>query len=74
MLSDTFIHEFHDIDDGREKKTSEQVKEFVDQLEPIFIFCIIWSLCCTVNAASRKMYTTILFKTFNLLIIHFIQV
>ena len=64
-LLDTFINEYHEKDDGREKKTPEQVKEFIDKLEPIFLFCLIWSLCCTVNAASRRMFDAFLRQEFK---------
>jgi dynein heavy chain len=53
-LLDTFLAEYHEVDDGREKKTPEQVDAFYLQIEPVFIFCLIWSMCCTVNRASRK--------------------
>jgi dynein heavy chain len=59
-LLDTFLAEYHEKDDGREKKTPEQITEFMGKLEPIFLFCLIWSLCCTVNAQSRKMFNTFL--------------
>ena len=59
-LIDTFLAEYKEIDDGREKKTPEQIEEFLVKLEPIFIFCAIWTLCCTVNAASRKLFDVFL--------------
>eukprot|EP01033_Poteriospumella_lacustris_P000280 gene286-182_t len=52
-LMDTFLAEYQERDDGREKKSPEQIQEFVPKLEPIFYFCLIWSMCCTVNATSR---------------------
>lgn len=55
-LLDTFFEEYRDFDDGREKKTPEEVAAFVDKLEPMFIFCMVWSMCCTVNAPSRKLF------------------
>lgn len=55
-LLDCFLQEYHDRDDGKEKKTSEQVTEFVSmKLESVFMFSLVWSLCCTVNNTSRKM-------------------
>ena len=59
-LMDTFFAEFRDFDDGREKKTPEEIASFVDKLEPVFLFCMIWSMCCTVNAPSRKMFDAFL--------------
>jgi len=59
-LMDTFFEEYRDFDDGREKKTPEEIAAFVDKLEPVFIFCMIWSMCCTVNAPSRKMFDAFL--------------
>ena len=46
-LMDTFFAEFCDFDDGREKKTPEEIASFIDKLEPVFLFCMIWSMCCT---------------------------
>jgi dynein heavy chain len=54
-LLDTYINDYRDKDDGTDKKTPEQAKQFVDMIESIFIFCMIWSCCCTVNSASRKL-------------------
>eukprot|EP01038_Epipyxis_sp_PR26KG_P005424 gene5424-7514_t len=59
-LLDTYLNEYHDVDDGRDKKTPEQVEEFILKLESIFIFCVIWSMCCTVNTKSRKIFDTFL--------------
>ena len=59
-LLDTFIAPFYDLDDGREKATVEQVDFFRDQIESIFIFCLIWSMCCTVNNSSRKAFDAFL--------------
>jgi len=59
-LLDTFLADFHEVDDGREKKTAEQIDAFQRQLEPVFIFCLIWSLCCTVGRASRKAFNDFL--------------
>jgi dynein heavy chain len=54
-LLDTFINLYIDIDDGSEKKTKEEINDFVDQIEPVFMFCFTWSVCCTVSAPYRKM-------------------
>jgi dynein heavy chain, axonemal len=59
-LLDTFLSEYEEKDDGREKKSTEQIAEFIVKLEPIFIFCLIWSMCCTVNASSRKAFDAFL--------------
>ena len=59
-MMDTFFMDYHDKDDGSDKKSEEQVKAFLDKLEPVFLFCVIWSLCCTVNATSRKMWNVFL--------------
>lgn len=59
-LMDTFLAEYHDRDDGSDKKTPEQIAAFVNMIEPIFMFGIIWSMCCTVNAQSRKMMDSFL--------------
>ncbi|RYG69725.1 hypothetical protein EON64_02000, partial [archaeon] len=59
-LIDTFLGEYEEHDDGKEKKSPEQVAEFVMKLEPVFLFCLIWSMCCTVNASSRKAFDAFL--------------
>jgi dynein heavy chain, axonemal len=59
-MMDTFFAEYFELDDGREKKSAEQVQAFVAQIEPIFIFCLIWSMCCTVNKANRKAFDSFL--------------
>lgn len=59
-LMDTFLNEYHDRDDGSDKKTPEQINLMYNMLEPIFIFCLVWSMCCTVNANSRKMFDAFL--------------
>jgi len=55
-LLDTFMGEYRERDDGSEKKSPEEINAFSQRVENIFIFCSIWSMCCTVNAASRKMF------------------
>lgn len=52
-LLDTFFNEYHEQDDGREKKSMEQIVDFMAKIEPIFYFSLIWSMCCTVNNHSR---------------------
>jgi dynein heavy chain len=64
-LLDTFFVEFKDKDDGTEKKTPEEVASFVDKLEGVFMFSLIWSMCCTVNAQSRKMFDAFLRAEMN---------
>jgi dynein heavy chain len=59
-MLDTFLAEYYEVDDGREKKSPEQVDAFRAQLEAVFIFCLIWSMCCTVNRASRKAFDAFL--------------
>ena len=54
-LMDTFLIEYKDRDDGSDKKSPEQIAEFKEKLESIFIFCIIWSMGCTVSTQNRKM-------------------
>lgn len=54
-LIDTFFVDYQDSDDGREAKTPEEINEFIAQIEPVFVFCMIWSLCCTVSTTSRKL-------------------
>jgi dynein heavy chain len=54
-LMDTFFVEYKDRDDGSDKKSPEQIIEFKEKLESIFIFCIIWSMGCTVSTQNRKM-------------------
>lgn len=53
-LLDTFFYDYHERDDGKDKKSPEQIHAFVSNLESIFLFCCIWSICCTVNTSSRK--------------------
>jgi dynein heavy chain len=55
-LLDTFFSDYYERDDGHDKKTPEEIHDFLEKLEPIFLFCLIWSMCGTVNAASRKMF------------------
>ena len=41
-LLDTFFSDYREKDDGTEKKSEDQVIVFVEKIEPIFIFCLIW--------------------------------
>lgn len=59
-LMDTFLADYHERDDGREKKTPEQIESFVSQLEQVFFFCLTWSMCCTINGPGRKMFDAFL--------------
>ena len=54
-LLETFLEPFRDRE-GAEKKKPEDIAHLLANLEQVFIFCMIWSMCCTVNAASRKMF------------------
>jgi dynein heavy chain, axonemal len=55
-MLDTFFAEYHEKDDGQEKKPAEAFAIFSNKIESVFIFCLIWSMCCTVNQPSRKMF------------------
>jgi dynein heavy chain len=55
-LMDTFFSDYYERDDGNDKKTPEEIKAFVEKIEAVFMFCLIWSLCCTVDAHSRKTF------------------
>jgi dynein heavy chain len=54
-MLDTFLDAFIDRDDGSERKTQEDIDTFVDRIDPIFLFSIIWSMCCTVDQRGRAM-------------------
>ena len=54
-LMDTFLVDFRHRDDGSEDKTPEEVATFVKNIEPLFLFCMIWSMACTVSSKSRHM-------------------
>lgn len=42
------------IEDEIKKVTAEEVEQFVtQQLEGVFIFATIWSVCCTCDSAGR---------------------
>ena len=53
-LLDTFLNPFIDKDDGSEKKTEEDVAAFMNHIDPIFVYCLTWSICCTVNGKDRR--------------------
>jgi dynein heavy chain len=55
-LMDTYFAEYIEVDDGRDKKTPEEVNYFMSKIESIFIFCIIWSMTATVDAIGRKIF------------------
>jgi dynein heavy chain, axonemal len=59
-LLDTFLSEYHEKDDGREKKSAAQIEEFINKLDSIFIFCLIWSLGCTITANDRAKFDVFL--------------
>ena len=59
-LIDTFFAEYYDRDDGRDRKTVEQINNCIDHLESIFLFSLIWSICCTVNVTSRRSFDVFL--------------
>ena len=41
-LVDVFFSDFKERDDCSEKKTPEEISFFLDKLEPIFFFSLIW--------------------------------
>lgn len=41
-LLDSFFADYKDKDVTSDKKTEEQILDFVSKIEPIFIFCLIW--------------------------------
>lgn len=56
-LIDTFFVEFKYNEDGsHEKITKEQVDGLIADLESIFIFCLVWSMCATVDAKGRDAF------------------
>ena len=59
-LFDTFLVPFIDKEDGSEKKTAEDISNFTKRMEGVFIFCVTWSFCCTVDSKSRKMFDSFL--------------
>lgn len=38
------------------KITSEDVEDFESMLEPLFVFCVVWSIGCTTNLAGREKF------------------
>eukprot|EP01041_Mallomonas_annulata_P000971 gene971-1882_t len=64
-LLDTFFADYHEKDDGTERKSPEQVKVFLERIEPVFYFCLIWSICCTVNTNSRKVWDSFMKAEFH---------
>ena len=53
-LMDTFFSDYIVKDDGTEEKTAEEIKRFCDQIDSVFVFCLVWSMCGTINKGSRK--------------------
>ena len=53
-LMDTFIQPYHPNDDAALDKQPEDIVKFIDQIRQVCVFCIIWGMCATVNAPSRK--------------------
>jgi len=59
-LLDTFLNPYIDKDDGLEKVTTEQINGFVKQIDSVFTFCVIWSMCCTVSKQYRTAFNEFL--------------
>lgn len=59
-LMDTFLSAYIVKDDGTEEKSPDEIKRFCDQIDSVFVFCLIWSMGCTVNKDSRKMMNAFL--------------
>jgi dynein heavy chain len=51
MLS-CFIEPYRETE--YKKISIEEIETLEAQIESIFIFCVVWSLCCTVDDKSRK--------------------
>jgi hypothetical protein len=41
-LLDSIFADYKEKDVTADKKTEEQILDFVSKIEPIFIFCLIW--------------------------------
>lgn len=41
-LLDSILGDFKEKDDTSDKKTEEQITDFVHNIEPVFIFSLIW--------------------------------
>ena len=54
-LLDTFLVEFRHRDDGSEDKSPEEIATFINNIDPLFLFCMTWSMACTVNSKGRHM-------------------
>jgi dynein heavy chain len=61
-LIDTFLKDFRAKEDSspQDKKTPEQIEKLFANLEHIFIFSLIWSMCATVNASGRRHFNSLI--------------
>lgn len=60
-LMDTYLKDFYASDDGSfEKRLPEEVDKLLINLEPIFVFCLVWSLCATVDLKGRKAFDVLI--------------
>jgi dynein heavy chain len=55
-MMDVYFSEYIERDDGSEKKAQEDINAFCSKIDSIFMFCLFWSMCCTINSASRKRF------------------
>ena len=55
-LLNTFLEPFRYREGFSEPPSKERVADLVDDLEPMFIFSLVWSVCCTVNGDGRRKF------------------
>jgi dynein heavy chain len=62
MLS-CFIEPYRETE--YKKVSMEDIEKLESQIESIFLFCVVWSLCCTVDNNSRRKFDVFIKDVIN---------
>eukprot|EP00939_MAST-03C_sp_MAST-3C-sp1_P000013 g13.t1 len=54
-LLDCYLVDFR-CRDGSEPPSPEYAEKFAENVEALFVFCLVWSVCCTVNKQGRSRF------------------
>ena len=58
-LLDCFFSDYRPRE-GVEDKTPEELKTLADNIEPLFLFAFVWSVCATVDKTGRRVFDSFL--------------
>ena len=55
-MMDTFLAPFRYVEGFSEPPSKESIAALEGDIEPMFIFSLVWSVCCTTNGDGRKQF------------------